>query len=317
MSDLGKIEKCDLRDVWPLELDFSRWLASNIKALDEQVRWNIDPTSVRQEVTKGKLRVDLLVDVVDPDTNKTFEVVIENQLDATNDGHLAGVMTYLSAFKANGFVWIAGDVTQEYAETVQWLNDNSEIDGYLFRVEAIRIEDSLPAPLLTRIVGPSQFPRGGRSGDPVRSQKIRDWWERVLKKVGKTHGAWNTIRPLTQPYNGPTIPNAPGEAIAWYVNATEHYSSIGLWIKSGPPDEVAYYNSQLNNKRKEIEDVFGRQLMWDSKRFVYWPNPQPIGYADSPPEQEAVIDELAEAMNRLVVATRDIVPAIAPYQRKL
>ena len=314
MLDLGKIEKCDLREVWPLELDFSRWLANNIDALDEQIRWNIDPTSVKQEVTRDKLRVDLLVDVVDPESNESFEVVIENQLDTTNDGHLAGVMTYLSAFMANGFVWIAGDVTQEYAETVQWLNDKSEIDAYLFRIEAIRIGDSLPAPLLTRIVGPSQFLRGGRSGDPVRSQRIRDWWERVLKKIGKTHGAWNTVRPLAQSYNGPAIPDAPGEAIAWYVNAYEHRSSIGLWIKSGPRDEVAYYHSQLNNIRKEIENVFGKQLMWDNKRFVYWTCPQPVGYADSPSDQERVIDELAKAMNHLVAATQDIVPGIPPYQ---
>lgn len=315
MSDLGKIEKCNLREAWPLELDFSRWLANNIQALDEQVRWNIDPKSVKQEVTKGKLRVDLLVDVVDPETNESFEVVIENQLDATNDGHFAGVMTYLSTFMANGFVWIAGDVTQEYAETVQWLNDKSEIDAYLFRIEAIRIGDSLPAPLLTRIVGPSQVPRGGRSGDPERNQKIRDWWERVLMKIGKTHGVWNTVRPLSQPYNGPAIPNAPGDAIAWYVNVAEHRSSIGLWVKSGPRDEVAYYHNQLNNNRKEIEKVFGEQLSWNDKRFVYWTYPQPVGFADSPSDQERVIDELTEAMNRLVAATQDIVPAIPPYQR--
>ncbi|MYD24829.1 MAG: DUF4268 domain-containing protein [Gemmatimonadetes bacterium] len=312
---MGKIEKCDLREVWPLELDFSRWLANHIQALDEQVRWNIDPTSIRQEVTKGKLRVDLLVDVVDPETNKSSEVVIENQLDATNDGHLAGVMTYLSAFKASGFVWIASDVTQEYAETVQWLNDKSEIDAYLFRLEAIRIGNSRPAPLLTRIVGPLKFPSGGRSGDPVRSQKIRDWWERVLNKIGKTHVEWNSLRPSAQSYNGPTIPKAPGEAIAWYVNATDHYSSIGLWIKSGPPEEVAYYHSQLNYMRKEIESVFGDDLLWTSKRFVYWANPRQIGYADSPSEQEEAIEVLVEAMDRLVTATKDIVPTITPFQR--
>ena len=41
----------------------------------------------------------------------------------------------------------------EYVAVMEWLNDNTEVDAYLFKVETVRIDDSRPAPLLTRIVG--------------------------------------------------------------------------------------------------------------------------------------------------------------------
>ena len=61
MADFGTVQNVDLSDVWPHELDFSRWLAENIDVLDQQIVFDIDPKSVRQEVTawNGTLRVDL------------------------------------------------------------------------------------------------------------------------------------------------------------------------------------------------------------------------------------------------------------------
>ena len=113
-AELGEMKRVGLRTVWPHELDFSRWLKQNIDYLNEQVNWDLDPDSVCQEVTKGALRVDLLLDATAPDTGDRFPVVIENQLGPTDGSHLAGVMTYMVAFEAQGVVWIAGDIRHEY-----------------------------------------------------------------------------------------------------------------------------------------------------------------------------------------------------------
>ena len=122
-GELGELQRVDLRTVWPHELRFSGWLKENIDYLNEQVNWDLDPDSVRQEVTKGALRVDLLLDATAPDTGDRFPVVIENQLGPTDGSHLAGVMTYMVAFEARGVVWIAGDVHHEYVAVMEWLND--------------------------------------------------------------------------------------------------------------------------------------------------------------------------------------------------
>lgn len=318
MSEIGEIKKRSLDDVFSYELDFSRWLATNIISLDEQVRWEIDSATVKQEVTKGALRVDLLVDATDPVNQESFEVVIENQLDTTDSGHLAAVMIYLATFGAGGAVWIAGEVTQEYVETVQWLNDRCEIDIYLFKIEAISIGDSLPAPILTRIVGPSTYARGGRAGDPVRAQKLRDWWDRVLPKVRQIHGGWDTAKPTAVQYKLVSIPEGP-DAVSWYINVEEKKSSIGLWIWSGTREEINHYYDQLYAQRNKIEDDFGENLLWEKKSgkkpdFVYWTNPLPIGFTDEPDDQIRAIDDLVAAMNRMVIATRDIVPSLSAFQ---
>lgn len=317
MTKIGKIKKLSLNDVFSYELCFSRWLATNIMSLNEQVRWEIDPGTAKQEVTKGALRVDLLVDATDPDTHESLEVVIENQLGTTDDGHLAAVMTYLASFDAGGAIWIAGEVTQEYVDTVQWLNDRCEIDIYLFKIEVISIDNSLPAPILTRIVGPSSYARGGRKGDPVRAQKLREWWDRVLPKVRHTHEVWNSARPTAIQYKCVSIPEGPN-AVSWYINVEEQRSSIGLWIWSSSREEIDHYYDQLHAHQGKIEDDFGEKLLWEKKpgkpAFVYWTNPLHIGFVDEPDEQIRAIDDLVAAMNRLVIATRDIVPSLPAFQ---
>lgn len=103
-GELGEMRRVDLRTVCPHELDFSGWLKDNIDYLNEQVNWALDPDPVRQEVTKGALPVDLLLEATAPDTGNRFPVVIENQLGLTDASHLAGVMAYMVAFDARGVV---------------------------------------------------------------------------------------------------------------------------------------------------------------------------------------------------------------------
>ena len=55
-------------------------------------------------------------------------------------------MAYLVRFEAKVAIWIAGDVSQDYFDVMQWLNDKTEIDAYLFKVETIRIDESRPDP---------------------------------------------------------------------------------------------------------------------------------------------------------------------------
>ncbi len=317
---LGEKKRVDLRTVWPHELDFSRWLAENIETLNEQVIWEIDPESARQEVPMGSMRVDLLVEATAPDTGDRFKVVIENQLGMTDGGHLAGVMDYMVAFQAKGAIWIAGDVSHEYVEVVRWLNKESSIDAYLFKVETIRIDESRPVPILTKIAGPSRLPHTGRSGgDPRRSQQVRDWWGRVLPGLAKVHDAWGSVRPTTHQYPGVRIPNGP-EPVKWYVNVTGKKTTLGIHISGATRDEGDYYFNQLLARRDEIHDAFGDSLVWDptrnrpGTRWVTWKNPQPGGFDDAPDVQKQAGVAIADAMKRLVAATEGIVQGLPPFQ---
>ena len=82
-------------------------------------------------------------------------VIIENQLERSNHDHLGKVITYLASYGAETAIWIVADPRPEHVAAVTWLNESSPASFYLFKVEAVRIGVSAPAPLLTRIVGPS------------------------------------------------------------------------------------------------------------------------------------------------------------------
>ena len=88
--------------------------------------------------------------------DKGDPVVIENQLERTDHDHLGKLITYLTAVGARAAIWIASDPRPEHINAVSWLNESNAASFYLLKVEAVRIGDSEPAPLLTLIVGPSK-----------------------------------------------------------------------------------------------------------------------------------------------------------------
>ena len=316
-EQVGERKSVSLTTVWPRELDFSGWLAGNIEFLDEQVNWELDPDSVLTEVSKGALRVDLLLDARAPGTGDRFPVVIENQLGTTDGRHLSRLMTYMVAFEARGAVWIAGGVRHEHVAVMQWLNDNAEIDAYLFKVEAVRIDDSRPIPILTRIVGPSTFLPGGPAGGPSEyKQKVRSWWGRVLPDLNGVHPAWHSRRPTVHPYPSVPIPGAP-EALRWYVNVGARKSSLGIKILGGTLEESDYYFDRLKEREHLIRDVFGEEIAWEKgpgrTRWVRRKQREPIGFDDDPELQKRAAGAIAEVLRRFVVATEDLAGGIPVF----
>ena len=315
---LGEQRPVALRTVWPDELAFSRWLAENIDILNDQLGWDLDQTSVQQEVPRGRLRVDLLAEATGPETGERFPVVIENQLGMTDGSHLAGVMTYMVTFGAKGAIWIAGDVSHEYVEVIQWLNEKTEIDAYLFTVETIRVDDSRPVPILRKIVGPSRRSRTGCSGgDPKLNQQVRDWWGRVLPPLADVHPAWQSVRPTAHRYPDVSIPGAP-PVLSWYVNVDPHTSTVGVKISGSTKDEGDFYFRQLARGQDAIHELLGERLEWDprtSARGTRWIYKRVSGgFADDPPTQEVAATAIAQLMKSLVAATEEIVREVPRYQ---
>ncbi|NIN67526.1 MAG: DUF4268 domain-containing protein, partial [Anaerolineae bacterium] len=147
---IGKLQRVPLRDVWKHEaLDFTKWLEDNPDVLSEAM--DVQLSNIEREKSAGTFNVDLVAedDSGDP-------VIIENQLAKSDHDHLGKLLTYLAAIEAKAAVWIVADPRPEHVKAIAWLNDSSSADFYLLKVEAVKIGDSDPAPLLTRIVGPGE-----------------------------------------------------------------------------------------------------------------------------------------------------------------
>ena len=176
---IAKIERVALRDVWPHEAyDLTTWLEENIDVLSDAIGREIDNVE-REKRTESAFRVDLVAEGKDGTL-----IVIENQLEKSNHDHLGKLITYLVAMQAGIAIWIVSDPRPEHAAALNWLNESSSADFYLLKIEAIRIEKSPSAPLLTMVVGPSEVGKSiGRSKQDMseRHYARQEWWTRLVQ----------------------------------------------------------------------------------------------------------------------------------------
>jgi len=143
---IGKIERVPLREVWKHEAaDFTQWLQDNIDVLNEVIDLNL--SNPEREQAAGSFSIDIVAE--DEAGNP---VIIENQLEKSDHDHLGKVMTYLVAMGAKIAIWIVADPRPEHIAAIAWLNESSAANFYLLKIEAIQINDSPPAPLLTVIL---------------------------------------------------------------------------------------------------------------------------------------------------------------------
>src|SRR4051812_23795442 len=99
---LGRLRRvANARDVWTSEAgDFTPWLAENLDVLADEL--GMSPTLVAIEVTVGEFRLDIQAQAPDGGV-----VIVENQLERTDHGHLGQLLVYASGLEARAVVWVA------------------------------------------------------------------------------------------------------------------------------------------------------------------------------------------------------------------
>ncbi len=259
-ADIERLTRVPLREVWKHEAyDFSAWLAENLDVLNEHLE--IPLVSADTEQAAGAFSVDLLAE---DEGGKS--VIIENQLERSNHDHLGKLITYLASYGAETAIWIVSDPRPEHVAAVSWLNESSSASFYLFKVEAVRIGDSAPAPLLTRIVGPSAETREIGITKKERSERAsirRQFWTGLLD-YARTQNRLHAGRNATDgPYvGGPS--GVRGLGLTYAVG--QHKTGVFLWIDRGQGrgDENRAAFEVLSASRQDIEVSFGHELEWQS-----------------------------------------------------
>ena len=174
---IGKIKRVSLREVWKHEAnDFTKWLEENLDVLSETI--DLKLSNVEREKDAGDFSVDLVAE--DGSGNP---VIIENQLGKSNHEHLGKIITYLTSLGAKTAIWIVSEARPEHINAISWLNEGSSASFYLLKIEAIQIDDSKPAPLLTLIVAPSEEGRviGDKKKEMAERYEIRQrFWTKFL-----------------------------------------------------------------------------------------------------------------------------------------
>ena len=158
MSDLGRLERVDLRTIWTSESgDFTPWLAQeeNIRLLGDALGLFLEVQAQEKEV--GPFRADILCKNIDDDS----WVLIENQLERTDHTHLGQLLTYAAGLEAVTIVWIAQRFTEEHRAALDWLNEITaeHITFFGLEVELWRIGGSPVAPKFNIVSKPNDWSR--------------------------------------------------------------------------------------------------------------------------------------------------------------
>ena len=189
-QEIGTIKQVPITSVWPHEAnDFTPWLAENLPLLGKELGMDLELAGT--EVPVGNFSLDILA----KDANSDAVVAIENQIANTDHAHLGQLLTYSAGKSASVVVWIATKFRDEHRAALDWLNEGTRDSLSFFGVEvqAVKIGDSLPAPLFRLAAAPNTWSKdvGEAQGEATATQeKYIRYWGPLLEDLRRTHG-WN------------------------------------------------------------------------------------------------------------------------------
>ena len=261
-QNLGKIERVDVREVWADEAsDFTPWLANNLDRLGDELGMELE--LVQTEAPVGNYYLDILARNV----NGGDMVAIENQIAGTDHTHLGQLMTYAAGHDAGVVSWVATKFRDEHRAALDWLNERSaaSLDFFGVEIEAIKIGDSLPAPLFRLAVVPNAWSKQVRSsptasGLTERQQQYVEFWRPLLENLNAEHG-WNV-----RTHNRDSWFEVRSEVRHFRRTmrfANNRKAQVQIRIDSGDKDwnETAF--DLLERRRDDIEAEMGEEMVWD------------------------------------------------------
>ena len=302
---IGRLQRVvNLREVWCNEAnDFTPWLEENIDVLNDVI--DLSLSIVEREQAAGDFSVDLVAE--DESGNP---VIIENQLERSNHDHLGKLITYLTAIDAKAAIWIVKDPRPEHIGAISWLNESYSASFYLLKLEAVWIEDSPHAPLLTLIVGPSEEIRQAGEERRARTERHllrRRFWTQLLERANGRTTLHANISPSEL---GDIRATAGSQGLTFNYVIGMHTSRIELYIdrgKDADSDNEEIFDT-LEESKAHIKEVFGEPLEWQrlegrracriSKQFALG------GYRDNEEEWPEIQKVMIEGMILLERALR-------------
>jgi len=258
----GKIEKLNLRDIWPKEeKDFTPWLADNISALGEALGMELELKDT--EAVVGDFSLDLLAK--DLGTGRT--VIIENQLTKTDHDHLGKLLTYAAGFSASTVVWIAEVVRDEHRQTLDWLNQRTDEETQFFGVvvEVFKIDDSKPAYSFKLAVSPSEWQKSKKrqvSGNvSAKGEAYRNYFQSLIDELSEKYQFTNAK--IGQPQNWYTfssgVSNIPFSAS--FAQGGKARTEVYIDVGDGEKNKALF--DWLYEQKDEIHSKLGKELEWE------------------------------------------------------
>ncbi len=268
-NELGRLERVSLRKVWASESGhFTPWLGQeeNLRLLGDAIGLELELEDQEKDV--GPFRADLLC----KNTLDDSWVLIENQLERTDHGHLGQLLTYAAGLEAVTIIWVAERFTDEHRAALDWLNEKTD-DGVNFfglEVELWRIGDSPIAPKFNIVSKPNDWTKrvqtAAAKGGELSSHKqaqLKFWI--AFRDYMEEHSSIRCQKPFPQHWMNHSL-GRTGAHLASIASTWDSSQEGG-----GPELRVELYLNGMNAKqwfarlageKDATEQEIGESLVW-------------------------------------------------------
>ena len=265
IPELGNLEQVDLRQAWPHEArSFTPWLSENIEMLSSVIGIPLELEG--QEVAVEQFSADILARNPRDDSR----VLIENQLEQSDHGHIGQIMTYLAGLDVNTVIWIAAGFREPHLSAIRWLNDHT-IEPFAFfaiKLSIVRIADSPMAPVFEVVVKPNTWERQLQSiaKETQSSSGVgevrKKFWTYYLEKYpeegqyGPANGSSNRWRPVIE----------AELVVSSYISKR----SVGLFVRGHRGVDQKEVWNQIEPFTEELIRKTGGSITSDGSFHDFW-----------------------------------------------
>jgi hypothetical protein len=262
---LGRLVRRDAREVWSHEAhQFTPWLEQHIDQLNEAIGFEIELSGREQRV--GPFAADLYGHEV----QTGHAAIIENQLEATDHGHLGQLLTYAAGLKAGVVIWIAPKFRDEHREALTWLNEISPEDVNFFGIELEILEiNGQRAANFKAVAQPNTWQKArrtvGRPGSTESSERqlaYQAYFAELLEAL-KASSPGITAASKTYPQGWFAFASGKSGVSFALVFALRQRFRAEVYIDTGDRDRNLAIFEALYEQRETIEAELGEALGWE------------------------------------------------------
>jgi len=262
MANVGKLKKLtvtEIRKIWPHEeKDLSVWVSENIEVLNEVLNLQIEIISREEYIHNCRL------DLAGTENYTQSPVIIENQFGISNHDHLGKLITYSAAKEAGIIIWIANEFQIVHKKAVEWLNSITpqDLTFYAIELEVFQIESSPPAPNYRIAAGPPPSKRRSLPPGEItpRYKNYMEFFEKLKKKLLEKDSSF-TRKVSPSSYWSLGVGRSGFSLVAAFILGDKF--KLEIYIDTGIEEVNKSAFEQLKEKRLEIEEDIGQELIWD------------------------------------------------------
>jgi uncharacterized protein DUF4268 len=294
--EFGTLSKVDARAVLGSEKDskeaFTKWLAEHLEALGATL--GMDLELIHQNGAVGGFAVDIIA----RDTGRDRAVIIENQLDSSNDSHLGQLISLAGGQDARVVVWISPEFRDSHRQALEWLNRLSgrSAEFYALAFDLFRIDDSKPAVEFRLMSAPdghlsaihpgangtsnghgasvtnavsngngtaaAYTPNGRNQADADQQEAYRKFFQRLVDELREKYHFTNAK--LGQPQNWYSFASGVSGVVYSIWFSGNGRVRAELYIDVGNRDLNRTIFDRLRQSASDIEREFADKLEWDA-----------------------------------------------------